>query len=54
VPAKSKAQAKLFFAAAGSPDVARKVGMSQKTAKKLVAEQHGHKIGKLPQKVKKK
>ena len=54
MPAKSKAQARLFFAAAENPSVARKVGMTQKTAKKLVAEQHGHKTGKLPQRVKKK
>lgn len=54
MPAKSKSQARLFFAAAASPAVARKTGLSQTAAKKLVAEQHGHPVKKLPERVKRK
>ena len=54
MPAVSKKQAALFFAAAGSAKVAKKTGLSQKAAKKLVAEQKGVPTGKLPVRVKKK
>jgi hypothetical protein len=54
MPAKSKSQARLFFAAASSPTIARKTGLSQKAAKKLVTEQHGHPIKKLPERAKRK
>lgn len=52
-PFRSQAQNRLFQAAAASATVAKKAGISQKVAKKMVAEQHGHPVGGLPQKVKK-
>lgn len=53
MPAKYQAQNRLFRAAAASPAVAKKTGLSQKVAKKLVAEQHGHPVNGLPQHVNK-
>jgi len=53
MPAKSQAQNRLFRAAAASPAVAKKTGLSQAAAKKLVAEQRGHPVKGLPQHVKK-
>lgn len=53
-PFRSRAQNRLFQAAAKSPAVAAKTGVPQKVAKKMVAEQHGHPVGRLPQKVKRK
>lgn len=51
VPFKSKQQAKLMFAAAASPKVAKATGVPQKVAKKMVKE--GQKsLKKLPTKVK--
>jgi hypothetical protein len=54
MPAVSKKQAALFFAVARSSKVAKKTGMSQAAAKKLVEEQKGVPTGKLPVRVKKK
>ena len=53
MPFKSKQQAKLMFAAAASPKVAKATGVSQSVAKKMVKE--GQKsLKKLPKLVKKK
>jgi hypothetical protein len=51
MPAASKAQNRLFRAAAASPAVAKKTGLSQAAAKKLVAEQKGVPVKNLPQRV---
>lgn len=50
----SKAQNRLVRAVAADPDVARRVGMSQKTAREAIAESHGKKLGKLPERAKRK
>jgi hypothetical protein len=53
MPFKSKQQAKLMFAAAASPKVAKATGVPQSVAKKMVKE--GQKsLKKLPKLVKKK
>jgi len=52
-PARSQAQNRLFHAAAANSAVAKRTGLSQAAAKKLIAEQHGHPVKKLPQHVKK-
>jgi hypothetical protein len=49
----SKAQSRLFHAAAGNPAVARSTGLPATVAKKGVAENAGKKQSKLPQHVKK-
>lgn len=53
MPFKSKQQAKLMYAAAASPAVAKKTGVSQAVAKKFVKEGQSS-LKKLPTKVKKK
>lgn len=45
----SKAQNRLVRAAAASPAVAKRAGMSQKVAKKFVAESAGQKVRRLPE-----
>ncbi len=52
LPFKSKAQAKLMFAAAANPKVAKATGVPQKVAKKMVKEGQSS-LKKLPNKVKK-
>ena len=53
MPFRSKAQAKLMFAAAANPKVAKSAGVPQSVAKKMVKE--GQKsLKKLPKMVKKK
>jgi hypothetical protein len=51
-PFRSRAQNRLFQAAARSPAVAKSAGVPQAVAKKMVAEQRGHPVRKLPQRVK--
>jgi hypothetical protein len=53
LPFSSKQQAKLMYAAASSPKVAKATGVSQKAAKKMVKEGQSS-LKKLPYKVKKK
>lgn len=48
----SKAQSRLFHAAAENPGVARSTGLKQSVAKQGVAENVGKKQAKLPQHVK--
>jgi hypothetical protein len=48
----SKAQSRLFHAAANNPAVARSTGLAQDVAKKGVTENVGKKQTKLPQHVK--
>lgn len=48
----SKAQSRLFHAAANSPAVAQSTGLNRTVAKKGVAENAGKKQTKLPQHVK--
>jgi len=52
LPFKSKQQAKLMFAAAASPKVAKATGVPQKVAKKMVKEGQSS-LKKLPKRVKK-
>jgi hypothetical protein len=54
MPAVSKAQNRLFQAAARSPAIAKKTGLSQTAAKKLVAAQKGVPVKNLPERVKRK
>ena len=53
MPFKSKQQAKLMYAAAASPEVAKKTGVKQSVAKKFVKEGQAS-MKNLPKKVKKK
>lgn len=53
-PFVSKAQSRLAHAAASNPEVARRTGFDQKSAKKMVGEAHGQKVGKLPEHVERK
>jgi hypothetical protein len=53
MPFKSKAQARLMYAAKDNPKVAARVGVPMKTAKKLVKDSKHQKIKKLPVHVKK-
>jgi len=50
----SQAQNRLMRAAAASSAIAKKTGVPQSVAKAAIKEAKGQKIGKLPQKVKKK
>ena len=52
MPFKSKQQAKLMFAAAANPKVAKATGVPQSVAKKMVKEGQSS-LKKLPTKVKK-
>jgi hypothetical protein len=52
MPFKSKQQAKLMFAAAASPKVAKATGVPQKVAKEMVKKGQSS-LKKLPNKVKK-
>lgn len=47
----SRAQSRFFHAAAGSKKTAKRLGISQATAKKFVADSHGQKVSKLPERV---
>lgn len=49
MPMRSKAQARLMFAASKSPAVAAKVGIRPAVAKKFVAESAGQKVRRLPE-----
>jgi hypothetical protein len=48
---KSQQQAKLMYAAAGDPKVAKKTGVSQKVAKEFIKKSKDQKVSKLPKKV---
>jgi transposase len=49
MPFKSQAQSRLFRAAASNPAVAKRVGISVKTAQKFIKDSAHQKTGKLPQ-----
>lgn len=54
MPFTSRAQSRLFHAAAGSPKVAKKLGLKQSVAKKFITDSGHQKVGKLPEHVQKK
>ena len=47
----SQQQAKLMYAAAEDPKIAKKTGVSQKVAREFIKKSRGQKVGKLPKKV---
>jgi hypothetical protein len=52
MPFKSKAQSRLMHAAANDPAVAKRTGVPQSVAGEFVAEGHGKKQSRLPEKKK--
>ena len=51
MPFKSQAQSRAFHAAENDPEVAKKLGISQETAHKFIADTKGQKISSLPEHV---
>jgi len=53
MPMRSKAQNRFMHAAAADPEVAERLKISPKVAKKFVKESHGQKVSRLPERTKK-